>query len=572
MQTIIALTIVALVVVYAAWRTYKALTIKRRNNHCDGCSHCCNCHALLPLTLLALPTIAAAQDPSATQNTSVSTAQSTSLFSTQGMQYTLEAQTSLADGTTPLWLNANRYGLSSLDASNGYLRIAIEKATQAPKRRSWGVGYGIDLAAAYNNTSAFIVQPLYGELQWRRGALTVGSKQQPLELKNQRLSTGGQTLGVNARPVPQVRLALPAYWQIPHLSYVGFKGHIAYGRTTDGHWQKDFTNGNNKYTNNTLYHSKAAYLRFASPKLEQKGRGLELQLGLETAVTFGGTSYIAQEDDGLLKVNNDASLRAYLNALTFTGADAVEDQYRNAAGNQVGSWLARLTWHSPSYDISLYADKFFEDHSAAVLIDYNGYGDNNGYVLYDPKDMMLGAELNLKGKGFWGSWLKDIVAEYIYTKYQSGPIYHDHTTSISDHIGGQDDYYNHYVFAGWQHWGQVIGNPLYRSPLYNSDGTVRVANNRFVAYHVALGGQPPIVAGQLSYRLLATYQEGLGTYLDPYNGYRSNFSLMIEAQYSPACQRLKGWSVTAACALDSGQLYGNNKGLQLTITKRGFLR
>ena len=31
-----------------------------------------------------------------------------------------EAQASFSDGRTPLWLNANKYGLSSLDHTNGY--------------------------------------------------------------------------------------------------------------------------------------------------------------------------------------------------------------------------------------------------------------------------------------------------------------------------------------------------------------------------------------------------------------------------------------------------------------------
>jgi hypothetical protein len=29
-----------------------------------------------------------------------------------------------------------------------------------------------------------------------------------------------------------------------------------------------------------------------------------------------------------------------------------------------------------------------------------------------------------------------------------------------------------------------MGNPLYRSPIYNSDGKVEVKNNRFLAFHL----------------------------------------------------------------------------------------
>lgn len=98
----------------------------------------------------------------------------------------------------------------------------------------------------------------------------------------------------------------------------------------------------------------------------------------------------------------------------------------------------------------------------------------------------MGIELNLKNT----HWLQNVVFEYLYTKYQSGPIYHDHTMNIPDHIAGTDNYYNHGIYNGWQHWGQVIGNPLFRSPIYNTDGRIYVKNNRFIAYHLGFDGHP----------------------------------------------------------------------------------
>ena len=76
-------------------------------------------------------------------------------------------------------------------------------------------------------------------------------------------------------------------------------------------------------------------------------------------------------------------------------------------------------------------------------------------------------------------FVSTIVGEYLYTKYQSGSIYYDHSSEISNHIGGRDDYYNHYEYVGWQHWGQVIGNPLYLSPVYNKDGSLYIKEQPF---------------------------------------------------------------------------------------------
>ena len=63
-----------------------------------------------------------------------------------------------------------------------------------------------------------------------------------MELKNNELSSGAQTLGKNARPVPQVRIALADYYTLPLTKgWLHLKGHIAYGKMTDDNWQHEFT-------------------------------------------------------------------------------------------------------------------------------------------------------------------------------------------------------------------------------------------------------------------------------------------------------------------------------------------
>ena len=59
---------------------------------------------------------------------------------TRDVNYTVEVQGSYSRGKTPLWLNANRYGLSSLDKTNGYLRAALIRPLCADSARRWGVG------------------------------------------------------------------------------------------------------------------------------------------------------------------------------------------------------------------------------------------------------------------------------------------------------------------------------------------------------------------------------------------------------------------------------------------------
>jgi len=487
------------------------------------------------------------------------------------LHYKVELQASLSAGSrTPLWMNANKYGLSSLNRTNGYLRGGVARPLSADKGRRWGIGYGVDVAVAARYSSRFIVQQAYAEVRWLKGVLTVGAKEYPMELKNSELSTGPQTLGINARPVPQVRLALPDYWTIPFTKgWLALKGHIAYGKTTDDKWQKEFSRQQSKYTERTLYHSKAGYLRIG-----KETHPFNAELGLEMAAQFGGTSYIDDLAGGLTKVENEGGLKGMWHAFIPGGGESVEDTYKNASGNILGSWVIRLNYDNARWGASLYYDHFFEDHSAMFQLDYDGYGTGDEwntrkrsrYVLYDFKDMLLGAEVRLKNT----PWLNTIVFEYMYTKYQSGPVYHDRTPSMSDHIGGRDSYYHHYIFTGWQHWGMVMGNPLFMSPLYNTaTGEIDVKNNRFYAFHLGVKGRP---MAELGYRLLATWQKGFGTYNEPYPHPRETWSLLLEGDYRFAERsRLRGWSVRAGIGIDHGRLYGNNGGLQLTIAKTGLL-
>ena len=484
----------------------------------------------------------------------------------RGLRYGVELQGSASHGKTPLWLNANRYGLSSLDESNGYVRGSVIRPLATDSARRWGIGYGLDVAAAYGYTSIPIVQQAFVEARWLHGVLSVGSKYYPMQLRNNALSSGAQTLGINARPVPQVRLALPEYWTLPFLGgWLHMKGHVSFGKMTDADWQRDFTLRQSRHTDGALYHSKAGYLMIGNP---DRFFPWSVEMGLEMAALFGGVSYVPEEGGVYRELRNGRGVRDFWNAFWPGGADAGETTYQNVEGDQLGSWLLRLNYDADTWRMSLYADKFFEDHSSMLQLDYDGYGSGGSwgnkerrrYLLYDFKDWMLGAELNFK----YGRWLRNLVAEYLYTKYQSGPIYHDHSRTIPDHIGGTDNYYNHYIYPGWSHWGQVMGNPLYRSPIYNEDGVIEVRDNRFVAFHLGLSGSP---TEHLDYRLLATWQAGWGTYDNPYTRKHHNVSLMLESTYHLG----RGWKIKGAYGMDFGHILGNNYGAQLTLSKSGFL-
>lgn len=495
-------------------------------------------------------------------------------LATAQIQTTIETQASVSNNKTPLWLNANKYGLSSLNSANGYLRGSIGKTmTSRTDDKLFDYGFCADLVAPVGyvsqsdfgrHTSHLIVQQLYADLRYQNLVLTIGAKQQPMELHDNRLSSGAQTIGINARPIPQVRLGLNEWCVIPGLNrWVQVNAHASYGIMTDGDWQEEISEGSRFIRNSqTRYHEKAGYLRIG--KTERFP--LTMTIGLQMAAQFGGylynwggTDQNDYQDYGKLKLKSD--LKSYWNAFMPGGGDTAEKQFQNAEGNQLGSWILRFDWVKPDYTIGLYGDHFFEDHSSMFFLDYDGYGTGDEwyvkkdfrYFLYRLEDLQLGIDLKLNNC----KYLKRALVEFINSKYQSGPIYHDHNQSNPDHLGGIDDYYNHSTLPGWQHHGQVIGNPLYRSPLYNTNGYIGSNDNRFTAWHLGAEGN---ITDCLSYRMLCTYRQGFGTYRMPLENISRGAHLMGELTYT-----VRPFAVIFAVGSDSGHSFGNNFGSQLTL-------
>lgn len=479
----------------------------------------------------------------------------------KGVSYSIEMSGGLSDGKhAPFWLTANRYGVSSIERNSGYVRGGVFRSATNDSMRHWDVGYGADLFVANNHTADLFVQQLYADVRWLKGTLTVGQKQQPMQLKNNELSSGSQTFGINAHPYPEIRLALPDYWHVPGTKgFLSFKGHIALGMLTDNMFQRRIAKGHSHYDQDVLMHTKAGYL-----KLGKDEKPFHAEIGLEVASQFGGT-HLLYTDVGYLTFRNARDFAAFRHAFIGGGSDATDGATKNNEGNMLGSWLLRLNYDAPKATFGLYADHFFEDHSAMFQLDYDGYAYEDGemkkkknkFRLYPLKDIMLGADVHFKN---W-HWLSDAVVEYVYTKYQSGPIYSERTEQILDHIGGRDDYYNNALEPGWQHWGQTLGNPLYLSPIYNEDRTLMFQCNRFVAWYVGIAGQP---TPQLHYRIRASWQEGLGTYDAPYCNPRRNVSVGIETDYH-ARSLLQGLHIGMALGIDRGELRGDNTGGAITL-------
>lgn len=467
------------------------------------------------------------------------------------IEYKVSASGQFGTGEyTPFWQTANQHGLAAIANNSAYLRANLHRDTEADSLRRWRIGYGADFVAPLGYSSHFIVQQAYAEASYRLLRLSIGQKERWSEMKNPLLSTGGMTLGNNARPLPQVRLETSDFFVIPRTKdWLYLKGHLAYGWFTDNKWQRDFNQGNEKatYTANTLFHSKAGYLRIGN--LDRFP--LILTGGVEMVCQFGGSIWNrnigGESADGAYHFKN--GIKEYLQAFVPSGSDVVDGDNPNVMGNTLGSYLARLDYHGKGWSASAYGEHMFEDHSMM------GFD-------FAWKDFLWGGEINLPKNRF----VSTLVYEHMRTTDQSGPILLFAGNKVHN-IGGQDNYYNHNIYGAYQHAGFVMGNPCLLSPIYNEDGRICTYDNRILMNNIGLSGKPH---DDISYRVLLTFEKSLGTYFYPHDNPRHGTFLLVEANYSP--HRIKGWNFSASFGQNAGSLLGRSTGGMLTASYSGIIK
>ena len=451
----------------------------------------------------------------------------------------------------PMWHMANRQGLGSEKTEMIYARagaIGNHPLSKSGITLDWGA----EFVGGMNMASAIFVQQAYVECSWRKLRLSVGQKERWSELGYNRLTTGSLVESGNARPIPQVRFELPEYWNIPGCKgWFAIKGHLAYGMFTDGKWQKEFLepqyNDEKRYAVNTLYHSKAGYMRLGNETVFP----LTAEIGLHMATQFGGTTYNAKHHAGEA-FQNPTRFKDFLLAFIPLSGDSEYDSsdQMNVAGNVLGSWLGAITWNEEKWKLELNYEHAFNDHSQMFW----------EYGLWT--EQLIGIAVEFKEF----KWIRNVNVEYFNLKNQSGPIYHDSTSQIPDQISCIDNNYNHGKYPGWFNYGQMIATPLCTSPIYNKDHTLICYNNRVEAFHAGVEGD---LLTWLDYRLLITHSNNWGTYKSPFKDIKNNTSGLVELTFKPMIPGGQ-WSITTSFAFDNGDLYGNNYGGMITIKRCGI--
>lgn len=462
------------------------------------------------------------------------------------LRYGVELSGNVSSGKyAPLWFTANRYGLSSERPNSGYLRAGVRYDKRMGK--GWSLQAGLDLAGAVDHQAPFVVQQAYADITWKAITLSVGSKERdafPLD-KDMRLSGGMMVEGPNARPIPQVRLEIKDYWNVPFTKgWFALKGHFGYGMLTDGRWRGDFVSAGQTYTKNAIYHTKSLMFKVGNAEKFP----ITMEIGMIETAQFGGSKWRKEADGSLTFVTDmPEGLSDFLKAIIPKQKSTIE----NIEGNHTGSWNFALNYEAKTWKARLYYEHFFDDHSQMTW-QYGRW-----------KDGQIGVEVTLPENRF----VSKVLWEGLNTTDQTGPVLYDGVGgSFTDlQMSGSDNYYNHGDYP-WTHWGQNMGIPFVTGPVYNDDGSLTFRSNRVKVNHVGISGNP---SDEWTYRMLLSFARHWGTYNAPLDDIRHQNSMLFETTYSP--KRLKGWQFTVSCGVDSGDYLGNSTGGMLTIRKTGLL-
>lgn len=468
----------------------------------------------------------------------------------------------------PYYISSNNGGNITQQYS-ALLNASLVHSTDPDKRFAWGAGIevwgGYASSAGYqrykgdgqfevqNQHPARVwIQQAYLAAKYRSIFAVAGQTYKSSPIVNGKLSSGDLVWSNNARPPVGLRAGFIDFQNIPFTrGWVQINGEFGYYRQLDDKWLEHHYNYYNHFiTTDFWLHYKSLHFR------TKPDQPVVFTIGAQSACQFGGTAKYYEDGQITRTVKMDADAKAFFRTfIAGSGGNSAGDSF--VEGNHLGTWDIALEYNlNDGKQLRAYTQWLWEDGS--------GIGKMNGF------DGLWGLEYrNAVGQPL----IEGAVIEYIDFTNQSGPIHwtpNDRPgTPITGHSSGADDYYNNYIYNGYQSRGMSIGSPFVKSPLYNQDGYMRYRDNELRGFHIGLKGY---LASEWRYRLLGSYRKAWGTPLLPRVGSVDDFSMMAEVSFTPWRWRscfYGPWTMTAAVAMDHGKLYGNNWGGMLGITYSG---
>lgn len=386
-------------------------------------------------------------------------------------------------GRAPFWSYANSYDLMpQTSGCAAVLNAGMHYDESKTFQWHWGASGGFRSDSFQR--AAFIPDQAYAGIKWRKLALDLGLRHPDAlyfgssrTLGSLSTTSGNVIMSGNARSMPGYTISLKKAdfpWTDGHLQMAG-----AFG---------DYLMTDDRFEGRTLTHNTQLYL------IGNFGR-FSLTLGIDHWAQWKGTGFVD-----------------YLRVITGSsaGKSGSAMDRANVIGNQLGAEKIALSYKGDVWSVEFRHDIPYDDKSGMYFKNFPD-GVNTLSFSFDDKNR----------------WVSDIVYEFQYTMWQSGPVQDpDHDAQGNPipwrpglNFAGRDNYFNNGEFiCGWTHHGMTIGNPLF-FPVGTNDGSLKrgtpvkgVENNRLRAHHVGISGK---LAGKLPYRLMITSSVNYGTYDHP---------------------------------------------------------
>lgn len=496
------------------------------------------------------------------------------VWSSANAEYSLdwEAETSVNIGSgefAPYHIMSNNGGVVTQPMSI-MERGKIFRNTDTGKRFDYGFGadmildwskstdykrYNLQTNSFDNNPqhpSRIWLQQLWAEVKYRSLYLRAGMKENDRSIFNMELGSGDLTESNNARPIPQVRAGFIDFQNIPFTNgWVQIQGEIAYGKNMDSDWiENHFNHYNSFITTGLWYHYKRCYFRTNPDKT------FSATIGIQHAAQFGGYYRVYKDGIVIHREDNKVTFQDFVDAMVqwnVGGSGHTGGDQAYVAGNHIGSWDLRMRYRLRNgAEITAYMQSPWEDGS--------GIGKLNGW------DGVWGLEYQASSPGI----ISGAVVEYLDFTNQSGPIHYapsDHPgTQITGQATGADDYYNNYMYNSWTNYGMTIGTPFIPGTIYNTNGYMRITDNRIRGFHLGVSGE---YGKGLSYRMLLSHRTSWGTPFIPNKEKKHCTSMLLETTYK--FPTIKGLLIKGQVAFDAGKLTGDNFGARVTLSYTGNL-
>ncbi len=418
-------------------------------------------------------------------------------------------------GQLPFWLWANQLGRYDQYSENiqhlgffGNYQHHIRNSNISFKATT-------DIDVLITNENEIRITQLYGEINWRFLCLQVGTFPDKEVYGGLSTTNGNMSASLNARPYPRIRVGFNRYAYIT--KWLGIYGFYEEGILND-----------NRDVDNTQLHRKAIYVRLGETQY------IQLTGGIEHFVMWNGIS------PKYGKLQGWDTYFDYILGHRGNKNSLMTDQL-NVVGNSYGSYQIKIAKSWRSLDATSYLSHPFDDHSGMVLQNY--------------RDNLIGLFININREY---PILKNIVAEYFYTKHQSGRYHLTEAPEWYKHKGGRDDYYNHGVYSSGATYHQMaICSPLF-GPVNIEDGiSMGFDNTRFAGFHIAAKG---FINKSNQWKAIFTYSENYGVYtpegITTYQPSRSMIATYLQLKHKIEKLPL---SITLSTAIDHGSLYDDGE-------------